>query len=78
MTLPNDLRADHSISILSPLGSAYWGSAADQSIDWIDDAGQDHRLTVVATFAPGKCMSAMLTPRAPRSFSLQSLARRRD
>ena len=37
------MRADHSISILSPLSSAYWGSA-----DWIDDAGQDHRLTVVA------------------------------
>ena len=28
LTLPNDVRADHSISILSPLGSAYWGSAA--------------------------------------------------
>ena len=28
LTLPNDARADHSISILSPLGSAYWGSAA--------------------------------------------------
>jgi hypothetical protein len=24
------------------------GLGRDQSIDWIDDAGQDHRLTVVA------------------------------
>jgi regulator of nucleoside diphosphate kinase len=50
LTLPNDVRANHSISILSPLGSALLGLGPGQSIDWIDDAGQDHRLTVVAIF----------------------------
>jgi regulator of nucleoside diphosphate kinase len=53
LTFPTDVRADHAISILSPLGSALLGLGPGQSIDWIDDAGQDRRLTVVAILAPG-------------------------
>jgi regulator of nucleoside diphosphate kinase len=53
LTFPDDVQANHAISILSPLGSALLGLGPGQSIDWIDDAGQDHRLTVVAVLPPG-------------------------
>jgi regulator of nucleoside diphosphate kinase len=53
LTFPDDVHANHAISILSPLGSALLGLGPGQSIDWIDDAGQDHRLTVVAVLPPG-------------------------
>jgi regulator of nucleoside diphosphate kinase len=48
LTFPDDVETDHAISILSPLGSALLGLGPGQSIDWIDDAGRDHKLTVVA------------------------------
>ena len=38
LTFPDDVQADHAISILSPLGSALLGLGRGQSIDWIDDA----------------------------------------
>lgn len=53
LTFPEDIRENHPISILSPLGSALLGLGPGQSIDWIDDAGQEHRLTVVAIVPPG-------------------------
>ena len=53
LTFPDDVEANQAISILSPLGSALLGLGPGQSIDWIDDAGQDHRLTVVAVLPPG-------------------------
>jgi regulator of nucleoside diphosphate kinase len=53
LTFPDDVHADHAISILSPLGSALLGLGPGQSIDWIDDAGQARRLTVVAVLPPG-------------------------
>ena len=53
LTLPDDVQVSDAISILSPLGSALLGLGPGQSIDWIDDAGQDHRLTVVAVLPPG-------------------------
>jgi regulator of nucleoside diphosphate kinase len=53
LTFPDDVETDHAISILSPLGSALLGLGPGQSIDWIDDAGQDHRLTVVSILPHG-------------------------
>jgi len=53
LTLPDDVQVSDAISILSPLGSALLGLGPGQSIDWIDDAGLDHRLTVVVVFPPG-------------------------
>jgi regulator of nucleoside diphosphate kinase len=53
LTFPDDVQANHAISILSPLGSALLGLGPGQSIDWIDEVGQDHRLTVVAVLPPG-------------------------
>lgn len=53
LTFPEDIRENHAISILSPLGSALLGLGPGQSIDWINDAGQEHRLTVVAIIPPG-------------------------
>lgn len=53
LTFPDDVQANDAISILSPLGSALLGLGPGQSIDWIDDSGQDHRLTVVAVLPPG-------------------------
>lgn len=53
LTFPEDIRATRAISILSPLGSALLGLGPGQSIDWIDEAGQEHRLTVVAIIPPG-------------------------
>jgi transcription elongation GreA/GreB family factor len=53
LTFPDDVGANDAISILSPLGIALLGLGPGQSIDWIDDAGQDHRLTVVAVLPPG-------------------------
>src|SRR3954447_15063847 len=53
LAFPDDVHADHAISILSPLGSALLGLGPGQSIDWIDDAGQDRKLTVVAVLPPG-------------------------
>lgn len=52
LTFPEDVEAKDAISILSPLGSALLGLGPGQSIDWIDDAGQNHRLTVVAVLPP--------------------------
>jgi regulator of nucleoside diphosphate kinase len=52
LTFPDDIQLKHAISILSPLGSALLGLGPGQSIDWIDDAGEDHRLTVVAVLPP--------------------------
>jgi hypothetical protein len=53
LAFPEELQATDAISILSPLGSALLGLGPGQSIDWIDEAGQDHRLTVVAVLPPG-------------------------
>ena len=53
LTFPEDVQTKDAISILSPLGSALLGLGPGQSIDWIDDAGQDRRLTVVAVLPPG-------------------------
>jgi len=53
LAFPEDVQAKDAISILSPLGSALLGLGPGQSIDWIDEAGQDHRLTVVAVLPPG-------------------------
>ncbi len=48
LTLPNGVRTDPSILILSSLGGASLGLGPGRSIDWINDAGRDHRLTVAA------------------------------
>jgi len=53
LTFPDNVQANDAISILSPLGSALLGLGPGQSIDWIDDSGRDHRLTVVVVLPPG-------------------------
>jgi hypothetical protein len=45
LIVPGDVRADQPISILSPLGRRVIGVQPGQSIDCVDYAGQDHRLT---------------------------------
>ena len=48
LTLPNDVGKSRAISVLSPLGGALLGLGVGQTIDWNDEAGQEHRLTIVA------------------------------
>jgi hypothetical protein len=78
LTLPNGVRTDPSISMLSPPGGALLGLGPGQSIDWIHDAGQDHRLTVVAILPRRAEHERDANPACTALFSLQWLARRRD
>ena len=48
LTFPEDIETSHTISVLSPLGSALLGLGLGQTIDWNDEAGRERRLTVVA------------------------------
>ncbi len=48
LTFPEDVETSHTISVLSPLGSALLGLGLGQTIDWNDEAGRECRLTVVA------------------------------